>query len=88
MVNYYSVHKGNIVGIFTEWELCKNSIDGFKGAVFKKFNNKNDAEYFLNTGLEPNDIIDNFEYDICVYTDGSCINNGKENSVAGIGITF
>ena len=25
---------------------------------------------------------------ICIYTDGSCINNGKKNAKAGIGVYF
>lgn len=88
MVYYYSVFNGINKGIFDNWDDCKLSIDGFKGAVFKKFDNKKDAEYFLATGLEPNKDLDNFDYDICVYTDGGCINNGGENSIAGIGIYF
>ena len=87
-MTFYSVHKGNKVGIFNNWNDCNESINGFKGAVFKKFDNKQDAEYFSLTGIEPNHEIDNFDYDICVYTDGGCINNGSENAIAGIGIYF
>lgn len=85
---FYSVHKGEIVGVFDNWGDCKDSIDNYKGAVFKKFDNQKDAEYFSLTGFEPNDEIDSFDYDICVYTDGGCINNGSDKAVAGIGIYF
>ena len=87
-MNYYAVHKGNTIGIFNNWNECKESIDNYNGASFKKFNNKKDAEYFVLNGIEPINNIENFNYDICVYTDGSCINNGKENALAGIGIYF
>ncbi len=85
---FYSVHKGNQTGVFNTWNECSESINGFKGAVFKKFDNKKDADYFSLTGLEPNDVLDNFDYDICVYTDGGCINNGSDKAMAGIGIYF
>ena len=85
---YYAVHKGYNPGVFTDWNLCKDSIEGFKGAMFKKFDNKTDAEYFCQSGIILDREVDNFDYDICVYTDGGCINNGSENSVAGIGIYF
>ena len=88
-MNFYAVHKGHTVGIFNNWNDCKESTNNFKGgAVYKKFNNKKDAEYFVLHGVEPNNDISNFNYDIVVYTDGSCINNGKENAMAGIGIYF
>ena len=29
-----------------------------------------------------------FVPDICVYTDGACSNNGRENAIAGIGVFF
>ena len=61
-MTFYSVHKGNKVGIFNNWNDCNESINGFKGAVFKKFDNKQDAEYFSLTGIEPNHEIDNFDY--------------------------
>ena len=86
-MSFYAVHKGNIIGIFDNWNDCKNSVDNYNGAIFKKFNNEHDAKYFVLHGIVPNHL-DNFQYDICVYTDGSCINNGKPNAMSGIGIYF
>jgi ribonuclease HI len=48
---YYSVAKGRTIGIFESWAECKKSIDGFEGAVFKKFDTKEDAEKFSKVGF-------------------------------------
>lgn len=44
---FYAVKEGRKRGIFTSWEEAKQSIDGYKGAVYKGFDNKNDALLFL-----------------------------------------
>ena len=41
---YYAVAKGRKVGLFTTWAACKVQVDGFKGAKYKGFNSKEDAE--------------------------------------------
>ena len=33
MGKFYAVKRGRKTGIFTSWEECKNSIDGYKNAV-------------------------------------------------------
>ena len=48
---YYAVHKGNHIGIFTEWEHCKKSIHGYKNAIFKKFKTKKQADFFVKYGM-------------------------------------
>lgn len=48
MGKFYAVKRGRKTGIFTSWEECKNSIDGYKNAVFKSFNTHDEAEAFLN----------------------------------------
>ena len=48
---YYAVAKGRTIGVFTVWTDCKKSIDGFNGAIFKKFDSKEDAENFVKTGF-------------------------------------
>ena len=80
---YYSVFKGYNKGIYKSWEECEREVKGYKGAVFKKFKLENDAILFLKNGeiKQKTNIMK-------VYTDGSCINNGKEGSVGGIGIFF
>ena len=137
---YYAVHKGFNKGIFDSWDKCKESINGYSNAIFKKCITRAEAEYFLEHGKEnkkkyvkldnffKKDIIqnnksseniftqqtsknyqkldqfvtyvkdsDDDEIDVpikknnepfYVYTDGSCIHNGKPNAKAGIGVYF
>lgn len=75
---YYSVIRGikdNI--IYNNWEDCKKNIENIENALYKKFDILKDAEDFIANNKN-----------IYVYTDGSCINNGKINAKAGIGIYF
>ena len=81
---YYAVKKGQKTGIFESWESCKEQVQGFKGAFFKKFKTKQEALIFLNNQEE----ILKQDSNIYVYCDGSCIHNGKPNAKAGIGIYF
>lgn len=41
---YYVVWKGKKTGVFSSWDTCKKQIDGFEGAQYKAFVNKNEAE--------------------------------------------
>lgn len=81
---YYAVKNGRVKDIYDNWESCKEQVQGFKGAVFKKFKTKQEALIFLNNQEE----ILKQDSNIYVYCDGSCINNGKPNAKAGIGIYF
>jgi len=102
-MNYYAIFKGNKTGVFNTWDECKSNIEGYIDPVYKKFDNRLDAEHFLKNGktLKYNSLLNYVviddkpeidEYDkttpIIVYTDGSCINNGYPNAKAGIGIYF
>lgn len=81
---YYSVFKGFNKGIYRSWKECEKEVKGYKGAIYKKFKSEKEAIEFLNNGKLKDDK-SNF---LKVYTDGSCINNGKEGSKGGIGIYF
>lgn len=78
MNNFYAVGVGLKPGVYMSWDECKKQIENRKDAIFKKFDNIDDAAAFVE------DHIDN----LYVYTDGSCINNGNSNAKAGIGIYF
>lgn len=47
---YYAVYRGYKTGIFMFWDDAKKAVDGYSGAVYKKFNNIDDAEHFVKTG--------------------------------------
>ena len=49
---YYAVHKGRIPGIYSNWNDCKKQVDKFDVPIFKKFENKADAEQFVAKGFE------------------------------------
>ena len=45
--NYYAVKIGRCIGIYTSWEDCKEQVTGYKGAIYKGFVEKKDAEEFM-----------------------------------------
>ena len=49
--NYYAVRIGKTPGIYKTWEDCKAQVIGYKGAIYKGFAEKQDAEDFLREGL-------------------------------------
>lgn len=90
-MTFYAVSNGRTTGIFLNWVDCNNSVKGYKNALYKKFNTKEEAENFIklnNKNLDTPSKKEDFVPDYCVYTDGACSNNGKPNALAGIGIFF
>lgn len=94
---FYAVANGREKGIFSTWDACNQSVKGYKNAVYKKFATKTEAEDFIHSCDTKPVLSNQMEYikrqlkvkpDYFVYTDGSCINNGKHNATAGIGIFF
>ncbi|XP_017837505.1 ribonuclease H1 [Drosophila busckii] len=45
---FYAVAKGRKVGIYANWTQCEQQVKGFKGAIYKKFNTRQEAEEFVN----------------------------------------
>jgi ribonuclease HI len=78
MTGFYAVAVGSKPGVYMNWNDCKEHIENYPNAVFKKFEKIEDATEF----------IDDYKNNLYVYTDGSCINNGKTSARAGIGIYF
>lgn len=101
-LTYYAVHRGRTPGVVTSWPECHTRIDRFPGARYKKFNNQEDADYYVGKGVSrvktsaPNsgatsimDFMGNPDTGVVhVYTDGSCLNNGRSNAMAGYGVWF
>lgn len=44
---YYAVAVGREIGIYNSWDECEQMVKGYKGAIFKKFNNITDAQDFI-----------------------------------------
>lgn len=92
-MHFYAVARGKIVGIFTNWNDCSDSVKGFKNAKYKKFSDEQEAKCFvLENSVIHSDTKDTENIDMTVdyyvYTDGACSNNGRSNALAGIGIYF
>ena len=78
-MNYYAVRVGRNPGIYHTWDECKRETMGFKGASFKKFSTREDAEAFINEIEE--DKKESAEKDeLVVYVDGSYRNSDKSHS--------
>ncbi|KAJ2996394.1 Ribonuclease H1 [Globomyces sp. JEL0801] len=134
---FYAVKKGRKVGVFNNWNDCKEQTDGFSGAVYKSFTSFEEASTFATGGIStkkyrkfiskqskstPKEIsgnstkkygqfisnstpketssqgmlkelekmkLHNGDVNVVeVYTDGSCVGNGKRGAKAGLGVWF
>lgn len=59
-MKYYAVKKGKNPGIYTSWEECQNEVLGFSGAIYKSFENYDDAVDFINSNQKQN--LENIAY--------------------------
>ena len=84
---YYAVAKGRTTGICMTWSECQERVKGYSGAVYKKFDTKEQAEGFIR-GISEEGHKELIPPEYYVYTDGACVNNGKEGASAGIGVYF
>lgn len=64
----YAVRNGRQVGIFSSWEDCKRSVDGFSGAEYKSFKSRKDAINYLHNKSQ---ILEIYEDTVLAYVDGS-----------------
>ena len=44
---FYAVKKGRMIGIFNNWEECKEAVDGYSGSEYKGFSTQYEAEAYL-----------------------------------------
>ena len=73
----YTIKADNKTIICSSWEECEPHIVSQKNVTVKSFSSLEEAEFSVN-----------FNKVIKVYTDGSCLKNGRQGAVAGIGIYF
>lgn len=67
---YYGVRKGKTIGIFTSWDQCKTSVDGYPGAEYKGFASLKEAEAYVGVAGYM-EIKEQQEEHLVVYVDGS-----------------
>lgn len=79
---FYAVKIGKKTGIYKNWQDCKEQVTGFSGAIYKSFENFEDAKNYLNLNEKDKEETDekeekeiNFENikddEILSYVDGS-----------------
>lgn len=73
MKKFYAVRKGKTPGIYENWDQCREQVQGYSGAEYKKFNTETEAKEFM--GLETKDLYNEFnelpEDTLIAYVDGS-----------------
>jgi ATP-dependent DNA helicase PIF1 len=47
MTSYYAVAKGHNPGIYSDWLITNENVKGFPGALYEKFNTKEEAEQYI-----------------------------------------
>lgn len=68
---YYAVRKGHNTGIFDTWDECSANVTGYKGAEFKSFKTREEAEAYL-IGENTVNIFNDIELpDVYAFVDGS-----------------
>ena len=80
----YAVKKGKIVGIFRNWDECRDSVNGYPGAEYKSFFTEEEANEYLS-GMKKSELNISLENEeeclrnqIIAYVDGSFdVNIGK-----------
>lgn len=84
---FYAVKKGRQPGVYNSWDECSEQINGFSGAVYKKFNTVADAQAFVSgeavgsvESFNATDVQNNISdvpsaQAVALYTDGACSGN-------------
>ena len=71
-MKYYAIKNGKTPGIYTSWDQAKAQVHGYKGAVYKSFRTKEEAEnYMIDNNIEDKIISSHEEGEAIVYVDGS-----------------
>lgn len=80
-IKYYAVKVGRTAGIYKTWAECKEQVDKYKGAIYKSFPTREEAEaYFAGNEICRRAEDDRPENVVEMYVDGSF--NGENYSWA------
>lgn len=90
---YYAVRKGHRTGVFKSWKEVKPLVDGYSGAVYKKFESEAEARQFVEgktavgktTAAPLTPMADETTDTLCVYTDGA---HSSKTQRCGVGVAF
>lgn len=91
---FYVVWKGRQIGVFSNWDSCKVQIEGFKGAQYKSFPDRQSAESAFKSGyvatkIEQKPSYDNLPEDIkpigqSIAVDAACSGNPGKVEYQGV----
>lgn len=83
-MKFYAVAKGVQPGIYTSWSECEKQVKNFKGALYRSFTNKEEAQTYLDQMIDAerkaNAVVEGKGWE--VYVDGS-YSPEVENYAAG-----
>lgn len=75
MAKFYAVKVGRNPGIYTNWDKCKEQVDGFSGAVYKSFKSEDAAKDYLTAdqteNTEQSQPVEENSNNLIAYVDGS-----------------
>ncbi|MGM0216560.1 ribonuclease H1 domain-containing protein [Enterococcus sp. AZ109] len=80
MAKFYAIRIGRKPGVYNTWGEAQKQVSGFKGAIFKSFPTKEEAESFVNMSTKDTPTLPN-EYQ--AYVDGS-FNKGRQQYGSGV----
>jgi ribonuclease HI len=90
-MTFYAVASGKTIGIFLNWGDCSNSVKGYKNALFKKFDTREQAESFIAKNRNINESknedkfdatnINNKNNDIRDIHVNDCVDDKKQQSI-------
>lgn len=84
---FYVVWNGRQAGIFSTWDSCKMQIEGFKGARYKSFPDRDSAEQAFKAGYEASQrTTDNGQQPIgqSIAVDAACSGNPGKMEFQGV----
>lgn len=81
MAKYYGVKNGKIPGVYDSWDECKEQVHGYSNAVYKSFNDKDQAMEFVYGQNEVKKEL----YEVSAFVDGSY---DSESGIFAWGVVF
>jgi len=78
---YYAVANGRENGVFLNWDDCNKQVNGYKNALYKKFNTKEDANNFIQGNKQENINNTNFQKQNNITTFFDKIKSNKKDDI-------
>src|SRR5262245_27444363 len=84
---YYAVRSGHRPGIYRSWEECRQHVEGYSNAQYKRFASLDEAEHYLAGNARPKQVVpvqmtltrprraESTLKEVTIYADGACMGN-------------